>query len=40
MRKLLLGTSAEKVASPDSMANPASFEYFVRFAEHLNLQRV
>jgi acetoacetyl-CoA synthetase len=40
VRKLLLGTPAERVASPDSMANPASFEYFVRFAEQLNLQRV
>jgi hypothetical protein len=30
-----------EMASPDSMANPASFEYFVRFAEQLNLtQRV
>ncbi|WFU44627.1 acetoacetate--CoA ligase [Bradyrhizobium sp. CB82] len=41
VRKLLLGTPAERVASPDSMANPASLEYFVRFAEQLNLpQRV
>jgi acetoacetyl-CoA synthetase len=36
VRKLLLGTPAERVASPDSMANPASFEYFVRLAEQLN----
>jgi acetoacetyl-CoA synthetase len=36
VRKLLLGSPASKVASPDSMANPASFEYFVRFAETLN----
>lgn len=36
VRKLLLGTPAERVASPDSMANPSSFEYFVRFAEQLN----
>ncbi len=36
VRKLLLGSPANKVASADSMANPASFEYFVRFAEKLN----
>lgn len=36
VRKLLLGSPVSKVASPDSMANPASLEYFVRFAEKLN----
>lgn len=36
VRKLLLGTPAAKVASPDSMANPMSFAYFVEFAEKLN----
>ena len=37
VRKLLLGSPPSKVASPDSMANPASFDYFVKFAETLNL---
>ncbi len=36
VRKLLLGAPAAKVASPDSMANPMSFEYFVGFADRLN----
>jgi len=39
VRKLLLGSPANKVASPDAMANPISFEYFVRFAERLNASR-
>lgn len=36
VRKLLLGSPPHKVASPDAMANPASFDYFVRFADKLN----
>ncbi|MGO9360110.1 MAG: acetoacetate--CoA ligase [Xanthobacteraceae bacterium] len=36
VRKLLLGSPASKVASPDTMANPMSFAYFVDFAETLN----
>lgn len=39
VRKLLLGSPASKVASPDAMINPASFEYFVKFAETLNLKK-
>jgi len=39
VRKLLLGSAPSKVASPDSMANPASFDYFVKFAETLNLSK-
>ena len=35
VRKLLLGASPEAVASPDAMANPGSFEFFVRYAEGL-----
>ncbi len=36
VRKLLLGASVEKVASPDAMANPESMAYFVQFAQELN----
>jgi acetoacetyl-CoA synthetase len=32
VRKLLLGASPEKVASPDAMANPASLDFFVQLA--------
>jgi acetoacetyl-CoA synthetase len=39
VRKLLLGSPANKVASPDAMANPFSFDYFVRFAQRLNASR-
>jgi acetoacetyl-CoA synthetase len=36
VRKLLLGMAREKVASADSMANPASLEFFVGLAAQLN----
>jgi acetoacetyl-CoA synthetase len=36
IRRLLLGTPAEKVAHRDAMANPDSFEFFVRLAKELN----
>jgi acetoacetyl-CoA synthetase len=36
VRKLLLGMAREKVASADSMANPASLEFFVALAAQLN----
>jgi acetoacetyl-CoA synthetase len=36
VRKLLLGAAADKVASPDAMANPASLDFFVRLARELN----
>lgn len=36
VRKLLLGMPRAKVASADSMANPASLEFFVRLAAQLN----
>lgn len=36
VRKLLLGTPVEKVASPDAMSNPQSMAYFVQFAQELN----
>ena len=35
VRKLLLGALAEKVASPDAMANPKSISFFQRLAEEL-----
>ena len=35
VRKLLLGAMAEKVASPDAMANPKSIEFFQRMADEL-----
>jgi acetoacetyl-CoA synthetase len=40
VRKLLLGIEANKVASPDAMANPSSFDFFVRLAEQLKNQVV
>jgi acetoacetyl-CoA synthetase len=40
VRKLLLGIEASKVASPDAMANPGSFDFFVRLAEQLKNQVV
>ncbi|WP_017523571.1 acetoacetate--CoA ligase [Pusillimonas noertemannii] len=36
VRKLLLGASVDKVASPDAMANPQSMAWFVDFARRLN----
>lgn len=36
VRKLLLGTALDKVASPDAMANPHSLDFFVRLATELN----
>ncbi|NML44361.1 acetoacetate--CoA ligase [Ramlibacter sp. G-1-2-2] len=36
VRKLLLGASPEKVASPDAMANPGSLAFFVDLAKQLN----
>lgn len=36
VRKLLLGMARDKVASADSMANPASLEFFVALAAKLN----
>jgi acetoacetyl-CoA synthetase len=36
VRRLLLGAPAHKVAHSDAMANPASFEFFVRLAKELN----
>lgn len=36
VRKLLLGASADKVASPDAMSNPQSLEWYVQFARRLN----
>lgn len=33
VRKLLLGAAPDKVASPDAMQNPGSFDFFVRYAE-------
>jgi acetoacetyl-CoA synthetase len=36
VRKLLLGMAREKVASADSMVNPASLEFFVALAAQLN----
>ena len=36
VRKLLLGTAVEKVASADAMANPQSLEFFVELAKRLN----
>jgi acetoacetyl-CoA synthetase len=35
VRKLLLGALAEKVASPDAMANPKSIAFFQRLANEL-----
>jgi acetoacetyl-CoA synthetase len=36
VRKLLLGAPAEKVASPDAMANPKSMAFFQRLADELS----
>lgn len=36
VRKLLLGMPADKVASPDAMANPRSLDFFVELAAVLN----
>ncbi|GAA5234464.1 acetoacetate--CoA ligase [Verticiella sediminum] len=36
IRKLLLGQPLRKVANPDSLANPASLDWFVAFAQRLN----
>ena len=36
VRKLLLGASVDKVASPDAMANPESMAWYVDFAKRLN----
>ena len=36
VRRLLLGALAQKVAHPDAMVNPASFDFFVRLAKELN----
>lgn len=36
IRRLLLGAAAEKVAHADAMANPASFDFFIRLAKELN----
>jgi acetoacetyl-CoA synthetase len=33
VRRLLLGAPADKVASPDAMANPASMDWFAEFAK-------
>jgi acetoacetyl-CoA synthetase len=35
VRRLLLGTAAEKVASADAMANPKSIGFFLRLAEEM-----
>jgi len=39
VRKILLGAAADKVASPDAMANPASLAFFVDLAQRLNTPR-
>ncbi len=36
VRKLLLGLAADKVASTDAMANPASLQFFMQLATQLN----
>jgi acetoacetyl-CoA synthetase len=40
VRKLLLGIEANKVASPDAMANPSSLDFFVRLAQQLKNQMI
>jgi acetoacetyl-CoA synthetase len=40
VRKLLLGIEANKVASPDAMANPGSFDFFIGLAQQLKSQAV
>jgi len=39
VRKLLLGAAAEKVTSPDAMANPKSIGFFQRLADELSASR-
>ncbi|HBT32710.1 MAG TPA: acetoacetate--CoA ligase, partial [Pusillimonas sp.] len=36
VRRLLLGSPAQKVAHPDAMANPESLDFFIRLAQKLN----
>ncbi len=36
VRKLLLGQSIDKVASPDAMANPGSLAFFAQLAKTIN----
>ncbi|MDO8654916.1 MAG: acetoacetate--CoA ligase [bacterium] len=36
VRRLLLGALAQKVAHPEAMVNPESFDFFVRLAKELN----
>lgn len=36
VRRLLLGSAADKVAQPDAMANPESLDFFTRLASTLN----
>jgi len=36
VRKLLLGATVDKVASPDAMSNPGSLAFFAEFARKLN----
>ncbi|QIM47810.1 acetoacetate--CoA ligase [Pusillimonas sp. DMV24BSW_D] len=36
VRRLLLGSPAQKVAHPDAMANPDSLDFFIRLAQKLN----
>jgi acetoacetyl-CoA synthetase len=36
VRRLLLGAFAQNVALPEAMANPGSFDFFIRFAKELN----
>jgi acetoacetyl-CoA synthetase len=39
VRKLMLGASPDTVASRDAMANPGSFDFFVRYAATLEVPR-
>ena len=34
VKKLLLGSAAEKVVNRDSMSNPNSFDFFIDYARH------
>jgi len=38
VRKLLLGAASDKVANPDAMQNPGSFDFFVHFAKAMNFR--
>jgi acetoacetyl-CoA synthetase len=38
VRKLLLGAKRDKVAHPDSMANPASMDFFEKMAEKFTVK--